>query len=98
MDKERLKIDFLGKTFENPYILAATPSTDEFDMLVDAFRAGWAGAILKTTAVDSQEVNLKYPMMHFIKDSAGRLMTMAAMPAPRTSSRIPAQAGFRSRS
>ncbi|MCK4642253.1 NAD-dependent dihydropyrimidine dehydrogenase subunit PreA [bacterium] len=76
MDKERLKIDFLGKTFENPYILAATPSTDEFDMLVDAFRAGWAGAILKTTAVDSQEVNLKYPMMHFIKDSAGRLMTL----------------------
>jgi dihydropyrimidine dehydrogenase (NAD+) subunit PreA len=73
---DKVKINFLGCEFENPFILAATPSTDDSDMLVEALYAGWAGAILKTTAVGSSSVDLKYPMMYAIKDNSGNMMTL----------------------
>ncbi len=72
MDKSReidlypvrdLSYDFLGIHFENPFILAAAPSTDDLDMVRRAFKAGWAGAILKTTSVEGTKVDLCYPMM-----------------------------------
>jgi dihydropyrimidine dehydrogenase (NAD+) subunit PreA len=58
-----LSYDFLGVHFENPFILAAAPSTDNLDMVRRAFQAGWAGAILKTTSVEGTRVDLCYPMM-----------------------------------
>ena len=58
-----LSYDFLGIHFENPFILAAAPSTDNLDMVRRAFGAGWAGAILKTTSVEGTRVDLRYPMM-----------------------------------
>ncbi len=58
-----LSYDFLGIHFENPFILAAGPSTDNLDMVRRAFKAGWAGAILKTTSVEGTKVDLCYPMM-----------------------------------
>ncbi len=39
--------------FMNPYMLAASPSTDNRDMIARGFDAGWAGAVLKTTSVES---------------------------------------------
>ena len=74
--KEKIAFEFLGKTFENPFLLAATPSTDDEEMLREAFEAGWAGAVIKTTSVESNEVNLKYPMMSGIKDRYNHLMTL----------------------
>ena len=61
--KVDLSIDLCGVGFAHPFILAASPSTDELDMVRDAFDAGWAGAVLKTTSVVGTEVDLAYPMM-----------------------------------
>ena len=58
-----LSYDFLGMHLENPFVLAAAPSTDNLDMVRRAFQMGWAGAILKTTSVVGTRVDLCYPMM-----------------------------------
>ncbi|HEY3313840.1 MAG TPA: NAD-dependent dihydropyrimidine dehydrogenase subunit PreA [Bacillota bacterium] len=58
-----LSVSFCGVKFENPFILAAAPSTDNADMVARAFEAGWAGAIIKTTSVETEQVSLVYPMM-----------------------------------
>jgi dihydropyrimidine dehydrogenase (NAD+) subunit PreA len=60
---KNLSYEFLGIPLENPFILAASPSTDDLDMVRRAFSAGWAGAILKTTSIEGNAVNLAYPMM-----------------------------------
>ncbi|MCX8095543.1 MAG: NAD-dependent dihydropyrimidine dehydrogenase subunit PreA [Caldisericia bacterium] len=58
-----LSIDFLGIKLENPFILSASPSTDELEMIIKGLEFGWAGVILKTTSVEENPVLLKYPMM-----------------------------------
>ncbi len=71
-----LSYDFLGIHFENPFILAAAPSTDNLDMVRRAFRAGWAGAILKTTSVEGTKVDLCYPMMSSFDHEGRKLFGM----------------------
>ena len=61
--QQNLNINFCGLTFENPFVLAPSPSTDDLDIVRRGLEAGWAGAILKTTSVESQPVPLAYPMM-----------------------------------
>ena len=39
---------YLGKRFENPFILASAPPTANGEMIKRAFEAGWAGAVIKT--------------------------------------------------
>jgi dihydropyrimidine dehydrogenase (NAD+) subunit PreA len=64
MYKEKdISIDFLGIHLDSPFVLSASPSTDEMDMAYKGLREGWAGIILKTTSVEGNEVNLKNPMM-----------------------------------
>ncbi len=58
-----LSYEFLGIPLESPFLLAASPSTDDLDMVRRAFAAGWAGAILKTTSVEGNRVDLAYPML-----------------------------------
>ncbi len=58
-----LSIDFCGVRFPNPFVLSAAPPTDDLDMLRAAFDAGWGGAVLKTTSVETEAVSLVYPMM-----------------------------------
>lgn len=70
-DDVDLAVDFCGVRFVNPFVLAAAPPTDDLEMLRAGFRAGWAGAVLKTTAVESEPVELKYPMMQGY-DACGR--------------------------
>ncbi len=69
-----LSTEFCGITFENPFILAAAPPTDNLEMIRDAFKKGWAGAVLKTTSIESNEVPLKYPMMTGIRHRDRNLM------------------------
>ena len=71
-----LKTDFCGINFENPFILAAAPSSDELDMVRRAFEAGWAGAVLKTTSVPETPVQLKYPMISGVRFGKDRLAAM----------------------
>ena len=61
--KADLAVTFCGVKFRNPFVLAAAPPTDDLAMLRDAFRAGWAGAVLKTTSMEGTTVSLAYPMM-----------------------------------
>ena len=62
-----LSYEFLGIRLENPFLLAAGPSTDDPEMVRRAFRQGWAGAILKTTSVEGTAVDLAYPMMSSLR-------------------------------
>jgi len=71
-----LSYDFLGIHFENPFILAAAPSTDNLDMVRRAFEMGWAGAILKTTSVEGTRVDLTYPMMSTFDHEGRKLFGM----------------------
>jgi len=43
-----LETTFLGITFPNPFILASGPPTAKADMIIEAFEAGWGGAVTKT--------------------------------------------------
>ena len=58
-----ISINFLGKRFENPFVLSAAPATDNLEMLRNGLKSGWAGAVLKTTSVEGTPVPLKYPQM-----------------------------------
>lgn len=71
-----LSYEFLGIRFENPFILAAAPSTDNLDMIRRAFGLGWAGAILKTTSIEGTRVDLCYPMMSTFDHEGKRLFGM----------------------
>jgi len=71
-----MSVEFCGVKFAHPFILAAAPPTDDLDMVKEAFRAGWAGAVLKTTSVEGTEVPLAYPMMSGVDFEDRRLMGM----------------------
>ncbi len=71
-----LGVTFCGVPFEHPFILAAAPPSDDLEMVRDAFRAGWAGAVLKTTAVEGEPVDLAYPMMSGIDVGSERMVGM----------------------
>lgn len=58
-----LKTHLCGIEFENPFILAASPCTDELQTISRGLEMGWAGAVLKTTSVVGTPVDLAYPMM-----------------------------------
>ena len=58
-----LSVEMCGIKFQNPFVLSAGPPTDDVKMVRRAFEAGWAGAVLKTTSVEEQVVELVYPMM-----------------------------------
>ncbi len=69
-----LGVDFCGVKFENPFILAAAPPTDDLDMVRQGFEAGWAGAILKTTSVEGTSVDLVYPMISSLNFEGKRVV------------------------
>lgn len=71
-----LSYTFLGMRFENPFILAASPSTDNLEMVRRAFQMGWAGAILKTTSVEGTHIDLAYPMMSTFTHDGKKLFGM----------------------
>jgi dihydropyrimidine dehydrogenase (NAD+) subunit PreA len=56
-----LSVEYCGLRFENPFILASAPPSDTYEMVRDAFRAGWAGAVLKTTSTEGYRVDIAYP-------------------------------------
>ena len=62
-----LSVEFCGLKLENPFVLAPSPSTDHLELLIQAFEAGWAGAVLKTVAVDSSIVSRVFPLVRRIE-------------------------------
>ena len=69
-----LSIDFCGVKFPNPFLLSAAPPSDDLDMVRAAFDAGWGGAVLKTTSVETEAVDLVYPMMSSMEYDGKRVM------------------------
>ncbi|MBI5486267.1 MAG: NAD-dependent dihydropyrimidine dehydrogenase subunit PreA [Deltaproteobacteria bacterium] len=69
-----LAVTFCGVKFRNPFVLAAAPPTDDLEMVRDAFRAGWAGAVLKTTSMEGTPVSLAYPMMSSLEVDGRRVV------------------------
>jgi len=61
--KADLAVEFCGVHFANPFVLASSPCTDSADIAARGFDAGWAGAVLKTTATEGEEVSIAYPIM-----------------------------------
>ncbi|MBP6875641.1 MAG: NAD-dependent dihydropyrimidine dehydrogenase subunit PreA [Candidatus Eisenbacteria bacterium] len=74
--RARLQVRFLGRELENPFLLAAGPPSDDLEMTRAALRAGWAGAVLKTTTVPGTVVSLVHPMMSAPFEDRGRLNAM----------------------
>jgi dihydropyrimidine dehydrogenase (NAD+) subunit PreA len=69
-----LGVNFCGVSFQNPFILSAAPPTDDLDMVRRGFEAGWAGAVLKTTSVEGNPVDLAYPMMSGLDYESRRIV------------------------
>ena len=69
-----LSIEFCGVRFANPFVLSAAPPTDDLEMVRSAFEAGWGGAVLKTTSVETEPVALVYPMMSAIHADGARMV------------------------
>ncbi|MCX6338703.1 MAG: NAD-dependent dihydropyrimidine dehydrogenase subunit PreA [Candidatus Aureabacteria bacterium] len=53
---ELLSVDFCGLQFKNPFILASAPPTTTGEMIMRAFDAGWAGAVIKTVVPEGEPV------------------------------------------
>lgn len=62
-----LSIEYCGKKFVNPFILASAPPSDTYEMVRAAFQAGWAGAVLKTTSLEDYVVDIAYPCIAGVK-------------------------------
>ncbi|MBE3143642.1 MAG: NAD-dependent dihydropyrimidine dehydrogenase subunit PreA [Planctomycetes bacterium] len=60
-----LETKFLNITFPNPFILAAGPPTAKATLVIEAFKAGWGGAVLKTISLEPTP--LPKPRLHVIK-------------------------------
>ena len=73
---DRLIAHLCGLTLENPFLLAASPSTDELEIVSRGLEAGWAGAVLKTTTVPETRVSLANPLMTSLDHGARRLIGM----------------------
>ncbi len=56
-----LSVEYCGLRFDSPFVLASAPPSDTYEMVRDAFRAGWAGAVLKTTSLEDYVVDIAYP-------------------------------------
>jgi dihydropyrimidine dehydrogenase (NAD+) subunit PreA len=69
-----LSVEFCGVRFPNPFVLSAAPPTDDLEMVRAAFGAGWGGAVLKTTSVESEPVSLVYPMMSAVHYGGERIV------------------------
>jgi len=73
--KDILRTSFCGVALDSPFLLAASPCTDTAEMLARSFESGWAGAVLKTTSMPEQEVNIAYPIISGRTDG-GKLLAL----------------------
>lgn len=65
-----LTTNISGISFPNPFVLAAAPTTAKSEMIIEAFKAGWSGAVLKTIGlVPTQH---PCPRVHVIKSGKHR--------------------------
>ncbi len=52
-----LQTDFFGRPMRSPFLLSAAPPTDGYEQMKLAYKAGWAGGIMKTS-FDDQDIHI----------------------------------------
>ena len=52
-----LETEFFGRKIISPFLVSASPSSDGFDQMTMAYRAGWAGGVMKT-AFDNVPIHI----------------------------------------
>jgi NADPH-dependent glutamate synthase beta subunit-like oxidoreductase/dihydroorotate dehydrogenase/Pyruvate/2-oxoacid:ferredoxin oxidoreductase delta subunit len=52
-----LEADFFGRMIRSPYLLSASPVTDGLEQMNKAYKAGWAGGVMKT-AFDNVPIHI----------------------------------------
>jgi glutamate synthase (NADPH/NADH) small chain len=52
-----LETHFFGRTLSSPFLLSASPASDGYEQMKQAYDAGWAGGIMKT-AFDSLPIHI----------------------------------------
>ncbi len=58
-----LETEFFGRPIRSPYLLSASPMTDGLEQMEKAYRAGWAGAVMKT-AFDNVPIHIPGEYMY----------------------------------
>lgn len=66
-----ISVTFCGKKLLNPFVIAASPSSDSLEKVERAFLAGWGGAVLKTIEPEGKQRSLAEPNMGAL-DYAGK--------------------------
>lgn len=69
-------MDFCGLKFENPFVLAPSPCSDNPALLEKAFAAGWAGAVFKTVSMRSGNISRVFPLVTRVESEDGRLIAL----------------------
>ncbi len=52
-----LETEFFGRKIISPYLVSASPSSDGLDQMTKAYKAGWAGGVMKT-AFDNVPIHI----------------------------------------
>jgi NADPH-dependent glutamate synthase beta subunit-like oxidoreductase/dihydroorotate dehydrogenase/Pyruvate/2-oxoacid:ferredoxin oxidoreductase delta subunit len=52
-----LETEFFGRPIISPYLISASPSTDGLEQMTRAYKAGWAGGVMKT-AFDNLPIHI----------------------------------------
>jgi NADPH-dependent glutamate synthase beta subunit-like oxidoreductase/dihydroorotate dehydrogenase len=52
-----LETEFFGRKIRSPYLISASPSTDGLEQMTRAYKAGWAGGVMKT-AFDNVPIHI----------------------------------------
>lgn len=52
-----LSTEFFGRTIRSPFLISASPPTDGFEQMTRAYKAGWAGGVMKT-AFDNVPIHI----------------------------------------
>jgi len=52
-----LATEFFGRPIQSPFLISASPSTDGLEQMTEAYKAGWAGGVMKT-AFDNVPIHI----------------------------------------
>jgi len=78
-----LECEFFGRPIRSPLLLSAAPPTDGLEQMRAAYRAGWAGGVLKT-AFDGVPIHIPADyMVTFSRDTYGNCDNVSAHPLDR---------------
>ena len=69
-----LSVEFLGKTFKNPFLLSSSPVSNSAEMVARAFDAGWSGVVFKTLNSDRLPIIHPSPRMNSYHYGSKKLM------------------------